>query len=95
MQSTMLHYKRLFLPSNLLFHESKFFITSRKEDIIQPSVFPIPIQEIYDFFAREAGSGETLSHPVAYLCIFIFMHIHTLRFERWTGGVTHPMKKGA
>ena len=51
----MLHYKGIILPSNLLFHKSKFLITSRK-DIIQPSVFPIPIQKIYDFFPCEADS---------------------------------------
>lgn len=93
----MLHYKSIILPSNLLFHKSKFLITSRKEDIIHPSVFPIPIQKIYDFFPCEADcavSGEPSAILLNILCILYLMYIHILHLKHW-GGRQYSIKKGA
>jgi len=81
------------LPFNLLFCESELFITPRK-DVIQHPIFPIPVQELQNF-PSETGSGETLSHPVAYLFIIMTIALFILcAISAGMGGVTHPMRRG-
>jgi len=80
------------LPSNLLLCKSELFITPRKEDIIQPSIFPFQGVPIFAWHqAKEARLGGSGVNPVTNLFVrnlFSVMNIKTFMniFIRTTYG---------